>query len=223
MLVLTGAYIPEDIMTIIIGFDFASNIYGYIPFNKFGLLPSFLENFKDDTASSRLDSIGVNYVSTIANISSCIIFLLFMILLHSFTSIVRFLFLKWRDDEDWINKFSNWLVGKIFNMMTFDFYIRNVMEMSQFLLISSINEITVNNTSDTHKSISFAFSILIIIWFVSLLSLIQFLIFSSYRLKENDHNKLGEFFSGLKYNKTSQFYVTLLLLRRIFLLEFWLF
>ena len=86
--------------------------------------------------------------------------------------------------------------------------------MSQFILISSTNEIFNYNVESHTRLISFIYAILVIGAYIFLFVLIQYLTFSSYRLNENQHNKLGEFFSGLKGDKKSRFYVTLLLLRR---------
>ena len=86
--------------------------------------------------------------------------------------------------------------------------------MSQFILISSANEIFNYNIESRMRLISFIYAILVIGAYIFLFVLIQYLTFSSYRLNENQHNKLGEFFSGLKEDKKSRFYATLLLLRR---------
>ena len=99
--------------------------------------------------------------------------------------------------------------------MTFSFYIRNALEMSQFILISSTNEIFNYNIASHTRLISFIYAILVIGTYIFLFVLIQYLTFSSYRLNENQHNKLGEFFSGLKEDKKSRFYLTLLLMRRV--------
>ena len=121
---------------------------------------------------------------------------------------------RFRGNTNWCIKVSIWTIDTIFKILTFSFYIRNVLEMSQFILISSTNEIFYCNISSHMRLISFIYAILVIGAYIFLFVLIQYLTFSSYRLNENQHNKLGEFFSGLKEDKKSRFYVTLLLLRR---------
>ena len=119
-----------------------------------------------------------------------------------------------RENTNWLIKVAIWTINMIFNILTFSFYIRNVLEMSQFVLISSTNEIFNFNIKNHMRLISFIYAILVIWVYIFLFVLIQYLIFSSYRLNENQHNRLGEFFSGLKEDKKSRVYLTLLLLRR---------
>ena len=95
------------------------------------------------------------------------------------------------------------------------FFIRNTLELSQFILISSINEIYESNTEDSYRLISFVFSILMVLIFALMIGLIQYLTFSSYSLNENDHNKLEEFFRWLQFEGKHKFYTTVLLLRRL--------
>ena len=127
---------------------------------------------------------------------------------------MRSLLSRFIGNTNWCIKVAIWTVNTIFGMLTFSFYIRNVLEMSQFILISSTNEIFNFNIENLKRLISFIYAILVIGAYIFLFVLIQYLIFSSYRLNENQHNKLGEFFSGLKGDKKQRFYVTFLLLRR---------
>ena len=167
-----------------------------------------------DKSDSELSSIGINYESTMANLTQIILSLLLIILIHIFTWLMRSLLSRYRSNTNWFIKVSIWIIDTIFKILTFSFYIRNALEMSQFILISSTNEIFIFNIASHMRLISFIYAILVIGAYIFLLALIQYLIFSSYRLNENQHNKLGEFFSGLKEDKKSRFYVTLLLMRR---------
>ena len=95
------------------------------------------------------------------------------------------------------------------------YYIRNALEISQFILISSVNEIYELNISKLIKIISFVFSILMIVLYFIILGIVNYLIFSLYKLNEKSHNKLEEFFSWIQESKKARFYVTMLLLRRL--------
>ena len=114
-----------------------------------------------------------------------------------------------------MTKIIFWIVDRLYRILTFGFFIRNTLELSQFILISSINEIYESNTKDSYRLISFAFSILMVLIFVLMIGLIQYLTFSSYSLNENEHNKLEEFFRGLQFDGKHKFYITVLLLRRL--------
>ena len=214
LLLLVGASIPESIKSVIKGSNFASNIYEIIPLRKLSIYPSLLREFEFELQNAKLSSLEINYDSTIANTSPILMFLFLICLIHIWICLFRCFLLKFKDNDNWFVKFIIWITNKVFNLLTFSFYIRNVLEISQFVFISTTNEIFEHNTSSTDRLISFIFTIFVVVLYVSLWVFIQFLIFSDYRLSENEHNKLGEFFSGLKSNKKSRFYLTLLLLRR---------
>ena len=177
-------------------------------------ISSFIEEFEADEASPKLSTIGFNYVSTIANTRSAFTFLIIVFLLHFYICIVKILFSKYWECNNWFIKWTNNVIKRIFNMLTFGYYIRNAIELTQFILISSINEIYEWSIKDSKRLTSFVFSIFMIVLFFFGLSIIQCLTYSSYKLKDNEHNKLGELFEGLKNNKRSRFYITVLLLRR---------
>ena len=108
-----------------------------------------------------------------------------------------------------------WIIYRLYRMMVLSYFIRNTLQMSQFAMISSIYEIYKNNTTNSYRIISFIFSILTVLIYMLMTSFILYLIFSSYKLNENDHNKLEEFFRGLKLDKRHRLYIVFLLLRRI--------
>ena len=214
LLLLVRAFIPGDIKAIIKGSDFASKIIEFIPIRKVSIYPSFLKEFDFDQTNSELMSIGISYGTTIANTFPTILFFLLIILIHILIWLIRSQLSRARGNTNWCIKVAIWTIDTIFKILTFSFYIRNALEMSQFILISSISEIFNYNISNLMRLISFIYASLVIGAYIFLFILIQYLTFSSYRLNENQHNKLGEFFSGLKGDKKQRFYVTLLLLRR---------
>ena len=82
--------------------------------------------------------------------------------------------------------------------MTFGYFIRTILEMTQILLISSINEVYRANTLETLDIVSFIIAILILSAFILLNVFIFYLALSPYRVEEDEHNKFGELFSGIK-------------------------
>ena len=217
LLLLTRAYIPKDVQAIIEGSDFASNIYEYFPTSNSNLYPSFLRRFDFELTNQSLDPLNIKYDSTFANINSILAWSIFMIVFSVLVWFLRVFLSRIGETQrcSCLLKFLNWIVDKLYRMMIFGYFIRNALEMSQFILISAINEIYENNTSNSDRLISFLFSILVIIIFVLMVILVLYLTFSSYKLYENKHNKLEEFFRGLQQSKKHKFYTTLLLLRRL--------
>ena len=179
--------------------------------------PAFLNKFEFDLVNLSLDPLGINYGSTLVNIYPILAFTLFMIIITFSTFIIKLIFSKFRENVRWsyVTKTTFWIADRLYKILTFGYFIRNTLELSQFILISSINEIYESNTKDSYRLISFVFSILIVLIFVLMIGLIQYLTFSSYSLNENEHNKLEEFFRGLQFDGKHKFYTTVLLLRRL--------
>ena len=217
MLLLTRAFLSKEIRTVIEGSDFASNIYGYSPLKNLQMHPSFLNKFEFELVNLSLEPLGINYGSTLANIYPILVFIVFMIILTFSIFIIKLIFSKFRENQRWscMTKTTFWIADRLYRILTFGFFIRNTLELSQFILISSINEIYESNIEDSYRLISFVFSILMVLIFVIMIGLIQYLTFSSYSLNENEHNKLEEFFRGLQFDGKHKFYTTVLLLRRL--------
>ena len=133
---------------------------------------------------------------------------------HTGIYLLKLMLSKWTQSENWCAKISIWIIEKSFNILTFGYYIRNSLEISQFILISSIYEVYEHNTTETIRLFSFIFAILMIFAYFSILLAINYLIFSQYELDDNSHNKVGEFFCNIKENKKSRFYLIALLCRR---------
>ena len=228
LLLLTRAYIPKDVQIVIEGCDFASNIYEYFSIHKLSIFQSFLRKFEFDLTNQSLEPLGINYDSTVANISSVLFFTFLMTLISLLIYFIRKLANRCRESQrcSWGVKIQYWIVDRLYRMMVLGYFIRNWLEMSQFILISSVNEIYLWNIKNFYPLFSFVFSILMILIFVLVVILVLYLTFSTYRLDENEHNLLEEFFRGIQQNKRHKLYVTLLLLRRfifVILLITWLF
>ena len=111
--------------------------------------------------------------------------------------------------------FFKWIINKMFTILTFDWYIRFILEMNQYILISTIYEVFLFNRSDLLRIISLVLSFWVLFWCIILIAFTIFLTFSSYEVSEENHNKLGEFFCGIKMQKKCKLYLPALLWRRI--------
>ena len=151
-----------------------------------------------------------------------------MIILCIFICLFKLLFKKLKERHWWscIFKVLLWIADRLFQIMIFSFFIRNILEASQFILISSIYEISKGNTTNFYRFISLLFSILSIFMYAIVIIILQYLTFSSYKLIEGKHNMLEEFFRGLKVDRKHKFYSTMHFLRRalfVLLLITWTF
>ena len=228
LLLLTRAYIPKDVQVLIEGSIFASNIYDYFFIYKLSIYPSFLRKFEFNLTNKSLEPLGIKYDSTFANISSLLVCTYFMILTSLLIYYIRKLAYKCRESQrcSWGAKTQYWIVDKLYKLMVLGYFIRTGLQMSQFILISSFNEIYQWDTTDFYRLISFLFSMSMVLIFLLVVILVLYLTFSKYRLDEKEHNLLKEFFRGVQQNKRHRFYVSLLLLRRfwfVILLITWLF
>ena len=215
LLLLIKVFIPKEIRTVIKGLDFASNIYEYVPFKNLGLYPSFLKSFEFELTNPALTDLGINYNSTFANMYSAIVSFIFMIILYLLMLLLKMLWSKRRENQSCWRIFANKVIEKILKIMIFDFFIRNSLEMSQFVLVSTSNEIYYLNISSLPRIISMIISLLMIVAFVWIVVIIIRLTFSSYKLDENKHNKLEEFIRNLQSNKKARFLSVLILLRKL--------
>ena len=159
LLLLTRAFIPIDVQTVIEGPDFSLNIYGYFSILKLDIYPSFLKKFEFELTDSSLQSIGMKYAGTFANIDSFLAWTFLMILFSISIWIAKWVWSKFRQSQRWIclNKTLNWIIEKLYKITVLGYFIRNMLEMSQFILISSINEVYENNTAYSYRLISFIF------------------------------------------------------------------
>ena len=83
LLLLTRAYIPLDVKTIITGIKIALDPSQYIPFSGIGFYGLAIEKFNYDISNPSLDLLGIQSNSTIYNTAS------------SFTSIILIIMFKW--------------------------------------------------------------------------------------------------------------------------------
>ena len=112
-------------------------------------------------------------------------------------------------------KVTKWIINKSYIFLTFGYFIRTFLEMTQYLLIASVYEIYTFNASESLRTISLSFSLFLLILCIAIDIFIFWLSFSSYIVYEGKHNILGEFLDGLKMDRKFKMYSAMLLLRRI--------
>ena len=215
ILILTRAYIPYDIQYWITGSKFALNLPENIPFSKIEFYQSERNNFNFDLSNNLLSFLGINSNSSIYNLSSSVIMLVLTIIFH--VSLLLLFKISFRNEARnwirWTNVFK-WIMNKILHILTFGYYIRASLEMWQYILLSSINELYYINLSGSLRILSFSFAILIIVLFVLFLAFALYLSLSSYKIEENSLNKLSEYFDGIKSGTKYKISVPIQLIRR---------
>ena len=216
LLLLTRAFIPLDVQNVILGVKFSLNIASYFEFLKIEFIGSIIGEFDFKLSNQSLDLLGIKSDSSIYNISPTIILALLMIPIHLLIMLLFKLMPTEVPEGRWklIKKISIKFVKKIFIILTFGWYIRYIFQTTQYVLISWINEMYSFTPSDSKRIISILFSILVSWLCLYLIICVLLLSLSSYEVIKNKHNKVGEIFSGVKMEKKSKLYVSILLIRR---------
>ena len=216
LLLLTRAYIHDDVKLIITGVKITLDIPNYFSFGKASTYSSVFDNFDFDLSNYSYNYVGVNSDSSVFNTSSFFVTIIITFILHVLIVILNKNLTQLQTDWKWvwIIKVSKWILNKTINILTFGYYIRAVLETNQYFLICSVYEIYKFNTTQSLRIISLVNAILILTWWIWLLILAFYLSISSYTINEDKHNKLEEFFNGLKTNKKFKYYLPALILRR---------
>ena len=216
LLLLTRAYIPDDVKLVITGLKFALNPPFYFSFNTMSSFKTVIDNFNFELSNNSLSYVGVSSDSSVYNTAPFFVTMLIVIVCHLVVIVFMKLLAKCKTDWKWgwLVKIMIRITEKIYNLLSFSYYIRAVLLINQYLLICSMYEIYSFNSSQPLRVVSFAFAIMILISWIFILALAIYLSMSAYTVNEGKHNKLGEFFNGLKMHRKFKFYMCMLILRR---------
>ena len=208
--------------TSVTGLKIILNPPNYFKYNAITSYNSIINSFDFDLSNKSLNYNGVNSDSSVYNTAPFFLTLLAVIIFHLFVLIFKKLLSKC--SFDWwscLAKFLKMILEKWYNMLTFGYYIRAILEMNHYLLICSVYEIYSFNFSQPIRIVSLVFAILILIGLILTAIWVLCLSITSYTIEEENHNKLGEFFSGLKMLKKFKLYVFVLIIRRtLFVISF---
>ena len=214
---LTGVFISKDIQNLVSGLKILLNPFYYISGQNIVGLPSYVYNSLNfGLTDSNLELLGVVSDSTIDNTFPMVLIVFDLIAFHVWISLLSWLlkFLifseRYRNIEDTLN----YIFDHMIVFMTFGFYIRLAMEMYQFLMISSINEISHFNSKEDKRIVSFVIAILVLIFWIFLIGVIVWHVFFQKEV-ENTRNKFEQIFEGIKNQKKYKIYVIIQFIRRL--------
>ena len=216
LLLLTRAYIPIDIINIIIGVKFALNFPSLLSFQNLGFYNSTIGKFKFELSYQILGLLNIQSDSSVFNISPTIIIALLMIPIHLLVVLIYKLTPTTEPEPRcrWLKRIAKWVITRLFTLLTFGWYIRYALEMNQYSLISSIYETKRFCISDSMRIKSLTFAVFTLWFCVGMILLILIMALSSYEAAKGVHSKLGEIFYGIKMQKKFKLYVPVLLARR---------
>ena len=216
LLLITGAFIPEDVKNAITGLSFTLNPFQYLSVSFIDSNSKYIEKFNFTLSNLLFETLGMNSDSTIYNNFYFFTDLALMMVFHLFLLALQKLSQKYISNENSYKcvKITKYVINRAFTIMTFGYYIRAVLEMSQYLLISSIFEIHEFNVSQTLRRISLIFAFLVLTLCLSLILISVLFVLLTHVSSQQMQTKLGELFIGLKMQKKCRFYTAWLLTRR---------
>ena len=174
LLLLTRAYIPIDIVNIIIGVKFALNFPSLISFQNLGFYNSAVGEFKFELSYQILGLLNIQSDSSVFNISPTIIIAMLMIPIHLLVVLIYKLTPTTEPEPRcrWLKRIAKWVVIRLFTLLTFGWYIRYALEMSQYSLISSVYETNKFCVSDSMRIASLVFAVCILLFCIGMILLI---------------------------------------------------
>ena len=157
--------------------------------------------------TENLVSLNISSDSTIFNSFTLFITIVILLIIHPSIWLINGWAsnIKYEGKCSWFTKLVKFCANKAFILMTFQVYIRIALESNQFLLISAINEVAQFNVSNSFRIASLIVAILVLILSVALILAVGLLSFSSYEVIEGKHNKIGEFFNGVKTGRSKYY------------------
>ena len=214
---ITRAFIPDDPTQVINGFDFTLNFPSFIPYDKISGIKSNFNKFNFSQSTPILESNNVHSDSTLQNLKSY--------LLTTFLIVILALWIFWFSKKcrgrvvngrwTFVKKLLSKLVIKMNETLLFGYFIRSFLEMIQFSAISSIHEVLKFDASEVFSLISLIVALCYITTLIIIFGIMIYLALSSYIVEENEPNKLGDFFEGMKMKRSFKFYAPMMIARRV--------
>ena len=103
----------------------------------------------------------------------------------------------------------------LIKIMTFGYYIRLLLETQQFMMLSAISEVNRLGVTSAANIVSFILSIVIIIACVCFIILTIRFAVKPPKIEQDEYDKFGNIFEGLKKDKLKRLYTLWLMIRRI--------
>ena len=143
LLLITGAYIPIEIESIITGLKICLNPFAYFQSSSGGN-SNFVSSFFDfGLENNNLENLGIKSDSTAVNIYSFILSLITISALHLWIALFQKFLVKKSKSDCWeyVLIIVHWILNKLMILFTFAMYIRVILKTNQYILVSWISEI----------------------------------------------------------------------------------
>ena len=215
LLILLRVHLPKKIIDFILLndiFNFNIKIPGL---RSLPLIKSLLFIFKIEHSDEALHNLSVDSVSTFYNLFDHLVIFLATVGIHLIFWLMKSICPK-RKSENCIVRLTYWIANKAWSLFTFTIYIRTIMQVSQFWMISAVSELYEANFSSDATSFSFAVAVSAVCG-VIIFAVVNGILCLWYPNSLIDYFK--EYFSGMKNTKIAKMYNVVLMTRRIALVS----
>ena len=217
LLLLTQIYMPLNVIDFIVGFKFALISFDFVPFKKAKAGVSVEDLFGYNQANDMLSRLDLDNGSSVVNNFSLFSVFVQVGIAHILIFGLLKLMKKYEDRRKW-RRFRNltiFICSRLLLILTFGYYVRNILESYQYLLLSCISELYRFNTSSNASIASIVFGVIILVWCWIFLIFDIWITYITIKKSWEYKGVFKEFFSGLKNRKYSKFHSTFELIRRI--------
>ena len=212
-LALLKVYLPEKI----VDFIFANSIFnfnlGFIGIGSVPILKDLLDMFRIDHSDETLHELSVDSLSTFYNLFFHLLVLLLIVILHLIFWLIKS---RWPDrkSDSCCVRLVYWTANQLWTLLTFTLYIRTILQISQFWILSSVSELHEANLNSRAMEFSFAIACISLWGIIAFSTLNATLSFKNY-----DHSvgPFKEYFNGIKNTKLARMYNVVLVTRRVVL------
>ena len=219
LLVLTGAYMTPAAKEILIGSEYTSFTFSFIPVLDIPVINIPLKELHFDQEDVNLKKMGLKSGSSLTSNAVFLIIMVILVLLHLLTLLIPRLNQNQNEStmRRTLRQFRTW----IDTFMGFTVYVRLYIEVYQYMLLSSISELNTEKTNTTENLISYVLAVLFLL--ICLLGAL----FVYFITKANMQNRIlakdrfisrfQETFAGLKATKEAKIYIFIsMFLRKLF-------
>ena len=209
------------------------NPFIYFQLNGIRYVNYAYEFFDFGLGNSNLEKQGIKSDSTFINTYSVFVSILIIWVPHlciplyllkkyfiSNVMLCHKLLMKESKSECWnyVLSITNLILNKLMIFLTFAIYIRILLDINQFVLVSSVSEIYLCNYSGIKRIISIVIAILILIGWIAIILITFYLVLiqtiNKYQESPDNRSKFAQLFNGVSKNKKSRLYVVFVQIRR---------
>ena len=152
LLLLTGAYIPTDIVKHLCSSQFSTFSFSFIPFNQVPGVEAATEWTHFEQQDHYLDEMGLESGSSLNNNFSLFVTVTVIVPLHLLVWGLRQVKLDVGASKT--KKVCAYVLNKAFEALTFNLYVRLFLEAYQHLLLSSASELYLLGTDSAPRIVS---------------------------------------------------------------------